>query len=160
MILYMSYFMITLLLYCCCYHAIFICFYCYTVKLIKCSTAILLFYCYRNNAITIMLLLQCYYGNNHTPPNLQSQGFGSIATPAFMFIVVCSAVGFTGVANPKAALQSKASAAQPSGISCILFVMGQLTILTTTHNPLILPTPSHALPLTCVVVYWIFLEGR
>jgi len=28
-----------------------------------------------------------------------------------MFIVVCSAVGFTGVANPKAALQSKASSA-------------------------------------------------
>ena len=76
-----------------------------------------------------------------------------------MLIVVYPAVGFKGVANPKAALQSKASAAKSSGISFI-FIMGQLTILTTTHNPLILPTPSPALPLTCVVVYWIFLEGR
>ena len=48
---------------------------------------------------------------NHTPSNIRSQGFESSATPAFIFVVVYSAVGLTGVANPKAALQSKASSA-------------------------------------------------
>ena len=37
-----------------CYIAMF--FHCYILKLMKCSTVIL-FYCYRNDAIKIMLLL-------------------------------------------------------------------------------------------------------
>ena len=52
-----------------------------------------------------------------------------------MFIVVYSAAGFAGVAYPKAALQSKASVANSSGITVIFFVMGQLAILTPIHNP-------------------------
>ena len=48
---------------------------------------------------------------NHTPSNLRSQWLESSATPAFIVVVVYSAVRFTGVANPKAALQSKASSA-------------------------------------------------
>jgi len=44
-----------------------------------------------------------------------------------MFIVVCSTVGFTGVANPNAALRSKASAVESSGISFI-FVIGELAL--------------------------------
>ena len=68
----------------------------------------------------IVLLLSkecsCYSDipeTNHTPSNLRSQWFESSATPAFIFVVVYSAVRFMGVANPKAALQSKASSASP-----------------------------------------------
>jgi len=46
---------------------------------------------------------------NCTPSNLWSQDFGSRASLVFMFIVVYSAVGFTGMDNSKVASESKAS---------------------------------------------------
>jgi hypothetical protein len=47
-----------------------------------------------------------------TPSNLRSQEFGSSATPAYVLIVVFFIVGFTGLANLMADVDSKASGAK------------------------------------------------
>ena len=47
-----------------------------------------------------------------TPSNLRSQEFGSSATPAYVLVVVCFIVGFTGLANLRADADSKASGAK------------------------------------------------
>ena len=50
----------------------------------------------------------------HLVHNIQSQGLGSSATPAPVFVVVCSTIGFFGIVNPKAVLEPKATAAVTS----------------------------------------------
>ena len=66
-------------------------------------------------SLILRLLLVAYIqldsgrDKSRTLSNFRSQSFESNATPAYVFIVVCWVVGFTGMANPKAALESKAS---------------------------------------------------
>ena len=47
----------------------------------------------------------------HPPHNLRSQELGSLIAPAPLYVVVFSTVALQGMANPKAALDSKATAA-------------------------------------------------
>jgi len=51
--------------------------------------------------------------------NFQSQGMGTSANPApSMFVDACSLVGFLGMVNPKAALDSKAAMTPIRPIQC------------------------------------------
>ena len=84
---------------------------------------------------------------NHTPSNLRSQGgFESSATPAFIFVVVYSDAGFTGIVNPKAALQSKASSA--ASIFRVIHPIGGSARNSGPHAQSTDPTHSH----DCIVV--------
>ena len=83
---------------------------------------------------------------NHTPSNLRSQWLESSATPAFIVVVVYSAVRFTGVANPKAALQSKASSA--ASIFRVIHLIGGSARNSGPHAQSTDPTHSHV----CIVV--------